>query len=140
MSDTVLCVHASEPSGNSNETKTKVRFSEISGYEHYEIKHNVIRVLNEWEGPREAPYLTCDHPEKQKPLCHIPERQTSKLAWWLSGKEPACNIGDLGSIPGSGTTLRRKWQPSPVFLPGKSHEQTGRLQSTGSQGQTQPRD
>ena len=22
------------------------------------------------------------------------------LPWWLSGKEPACNVGDLGSIPG----------------------------------------
>ena len=24
------------------------------------------------------------------------------LPWWLSGKESACNAGDLGSIPGSG--------------------------------------
>ena len=24
------------------------------------------------------------------------------LLWWLSGKEPACNVGDIGSIPGSG--------------------------------------
>ena len=24
------------------------------------------------------------------------------LAWWLSGKEPACNSGDMGVIPGSG--------------------------------------
>ena len=24
------------------------------------------------------------------------------LLWWLSGKEPACNAGDMGSIPGSG--------------------------------------
>ena len=24
------------------------------------------------------------------------------LHWWLSGKEPACNAGDLGSILGSG--------------------------------------
>ena len=24
------------------------------------------------------------------------------LCWWLSGKEPACNAGDLGSISGSG--------------------------------------
>ena len=24
------------------------------------------------------------------------------LAWWLSGRESACNAGDLGSIPGSG--------------------------------------
>ena len=24
------------------------------------------------------------------------------LPWWLSGKEFACNAGDVGSIPGSG--------------------------------------
>ena len=24
------------------------------------------------------------------------------LPWWLSGKESACQVGDLGSIPGSG--------------------------------------
>ena len=24
------------------------------------------------------------------------------LLWWLSGKEPTCNAGDMGSIPGSG--------------------------------------
>ena len=35
------------------------------------------------------------------------------------GKESACNAGDLGLIPRSG----RKWQPTPVFLPGESHGQ-----------------
>ena len=24
------------------------------------------------------------------------------LPWWLSGKESACNVGDLGFIPGLG--------------------------------------
>ena len=37
-------------------------------------------------------------------------------------KASACNVGDLGSIPGSGRfPWRRKWQPTPVFLPGESH-------------------
>ena len=27
------------------------------------------------------------------------------LAWWLSSKESACNVGDPGSIPGSGRSL-----------------------------------
>ena len=36
---------------------------------------------------------------------------------------PAC-AGDTGSIPGLGRSLgERKWQPTPVFLPGKSHGQ-----------------
>ena len=41
------------------------------------------------------------------------------------GKESACSTGDArdsGSIPGSGRFFwRRKWQPTPVFLPGKFH-------------------
>ena len=37
-------------------------------------------------------------------------------------KASACNAGDLGLIPGSGRfPWRRKWQPTPVFLPGESH-------------------
>ena len=37
-------------------------------------------------------------------------------------KESACNVGDPGSIPGLGRfPWRRKWQPTPVFLTGKSH-------------------
>ena len=36
------------------------------------------------------------------------------------GKESACNAGDQGLIPGWGKIpWRRKWQPTPVFLPGK---------------------
>ena len=43
---------------------------------------------------------------------------------WLSGKEPACQAGDLGSIPGLGRfPWRRKWQPTPLFLSRKSHGQ-----------------
>ena len=59
-------------------------------------------------------------------------------------KEPACHAGDLASIPGSGSYPRegngyplqcsclewvaipfsriREWLPTPVFLPGESHE------------------
>ena len=35
-------------------------------------------------------------------------------------KNPPANSGDAGSIPSS-VPVRRKWQPTPVFLPGKSH-------------------
>ena len=39
------------------------------------------------------------------------------------GKESACNVGDLSMIPGLGRYPgKRKWQPTPVFLPGKFHE------------------
>ena len=50
----------------------------------------------------------------------------------LDGKASAYNVGDLGSIPGK-IPWRKKWQPTPVFLPGKSHgpDGPGRLQSMG---------
>ena len=36
----------------------------------------------------------------------------------------ACSVGDLGSILGSGRSPGEgKWQPTPIFLPGTSHEQ-----------------
>ena len=48
----------------------------------------------------------------------------TRLPWWLSGKEFACQAGDAGSIPGLGKIpWKRKWQPSPVLLSGKSHGQ-----------------
>ena len=44
-------------------------------------------------------------------------------------KNPATKAGatgDTGSIPGDGKILwNRKWQPTPVFLPGISNGQTG---------------
>ena len=37
---------------------------------------------------------------------------------------PAGEVRDTGSIPGLGRfPWRRKWQPTPVFLPGESHGQ-----------------
>ena len=40
------------------------------------------------------------------------------------GKEFACSLRDLGSIPGSGRSPREgDWLPTPVFLPGESHGQ-----------------
>ena len=50
--------------------------------------------------------------------------RTWGLPWWLSGKESACQCRRcrfdpcVRKIPWS-----RKWLPTPVFLPGKSHEQ-----------------
>ena len=64
------------------------------------------------------------------------------ISFWTSlvaqsVKVSAYDAGDPGSIPGSGRSpWRRKWQFTPVLLPGKSHEwmeEPGRLQSMGSQ-------
>ena len=44
------------------------------------------------------------------------------LPWWLSGKESACQCRRPGFDPWvRKSPWRRKWQPTPVFLPGKSH-------------------
>ena len=57
------------------------------------------------------------------------------LPWWLSGKESACNAGDNMFNPWSAKIpWRMKWEPTPVFLPGKSHgQEPGGLQSMESQ-------
>ena len=39
-------------------------------------------------------------------------------------KNPPANAGNTGSVPGSGRPPgEKKWQPTPIFLPGKSHGQ-----------------
>ena len=46
------------------------------------------------------------------------------LPRWLSGKEPTCQCRRRRFYPWAGKTpWRRKWQPTPVFLPGESHGQ-----------------
>ena len=47
-------------------------------------------------------------------------------------KNLPASAGDLGSVITGKVPWRRKWQPPPVFLPGKSHRQEpGGLQSVG---------
>ena len=57
------------------------------------------------------------------------------------GKESACHVGDLGSIPVGEIPWRRKWQPTPVFLPVESPwtEKPDRLQSGAGGGVTKSR-
>ena len=59
------------------------------------------------------------------------------------GKESAFNMGDTGSIPWlRRSPWRRKWQPTPVFLPGELipwTEEPGGLQSMGLQSWTRLR-
>ena len=44
------------------------------------------------------------------------------LPWWLTGKEYACQAGDDRVEK---VFWRREWQPTPAFLPGESHGQSG---------------
>ena len=51
-------------------------------------------------------------------------------------KNPPAKAGDVGSVPGVGRSPgERKWQPTPVFLPGEIPwtEEPDRLQFMGSQ-------
>ena len=55
-------------------------------------------------------------------------------AWWLSGKESACNSGDVGLIPGSGRSPKEMATHSSIFaweIPWIG--EPGRLQFMGSQ-------
>ena len=46
------------------------------------------------------------------------------LPWWLNSKESAYQCGKHRFSPWVGKILwRRKWQLTPIFLPGKSHRQ-----------------
>ena len=54
--------------------------------------------------------------------CHA--RKSTGLPWLLSGKESAFQRRRLGFDPYVGKIpWRRNWQHTPVFLPGKSHDQ-----------------
>ena len=47
-----------------------------------------------------------------------------ELPWWLSGTESACQCRRCRLNPWVGKIhSRRKWQLTPVFLPGESHKQ-----------------
>ena len=53
---------------------------------------------------------------------HLQLTTLQEFPRWLSGKESACQRRKRGFSPWLGKIpWRRKWQPPPVFLPGKSH-------------------
>ena len=61
------------------------------------------------------------------------------LPWWLSGKQSTCQCRRLGFSPWVGKIpWRRKWQPTPVFLPWEIlwTEEPNRLQSMASKKQS----
>ena len=64
---------------------------------------------------------------RAKGSVHLGALLTGGFPGGLSQKESTCNsghTGELGLIPGSGRfSWRRKWPPTPVFLPGESQGQ-----------------
>ena len=80
-----------------------------------------------WPSPKDKRRLSVgplEGPERENDLGLSWCKCIKGLPWWLSGKESACQCKRhkfdswIGKIP-----WRRKWQPIPVFLPGKSHGQ-----------------
>ena len=69
--------------------------------------------------PREATSFSWWHSSN-----FLPPQGTCWLPCWLSGKESACLMQEtwVQSLDGE-DPQRTKWQPTPVFLPGKSHGQ-----------------
>ena len=59
------------------------------------------------------------------------------LPRWQSGKENACQCRRHGFSSWLRKIPWRKWQRTPVFLPGKSHGQRSLVGYMGSQSQTQ---
>ena len=54
----------------------------------------------------------------------LTSRSLTEVPDGLVVKNLPANVGDAGLIPESGRSpRRRKWQPTPVCLPGKSHGQ-----------------
>ena len=58
----------------------------------------LVTIAKTWKQPK------CISTAEQIKIWYI---NNGGLPWWLSGKESACNAGDLGSIPGSGISLGR---------------------------------
>ena len=100
--------------------------------------------FNPWCGTKILHAVWCGQREKKKPPCHAcirnirghcpswtkvtsnmqtnRHRQSEWLPRWLSGKEFACCCRRRGfNLWIRKICWRRQWQPTPVFLPGKSH-------------------
>ena len=62
------------------------------------------------------------------------EKSTNYLEWWLGGKEATCQCKRPGFDPWvRKIPWRRKWQATPVSLPGESHQE-GSLVGYSPQG------
>ena len=83
-----------------------------------------------WSG---VPLPPLKHESNLSHFPHLPARSNlystfclykfAMLPWWLSGKKSACQCNRCGFDPWLKIPWRRKWQPTPVFLPGESHGQ-----------------
>ena len=78
-----------------------------------DLKFNLRKNEKEWRKPNKNHGLPV-----RKIVCFIEDFPSGS-----DGKASVYRAGDLDSIPGSEDPWRRKWQSTPVLLPGKSHGQ-----------------
>ena len=76
-------------------------------------------------GGKKEPFLWGEMTDASlSPACDVRAKahHVQRLARWLSGKEFTCQCRKWGFDPWVGKTplWRRKWQPTPVFVPGES--------------------
>ena len=69
-------------------------------------------------------YLLVFCPQRNNSVINWALENITGLPWWLSGKEFTCQCKKYELEPWvRKIPWKRKWQPTPVFLPGKSHGQ-----------------
>ena len=80
--------------------------------------NNVLASVQGW------PPAVCGPLVFRLPWDLLVSSSSHRLPWELSSKAPACQCRRRKFNPWVGKMpWRRKWQPTPVFLPGKSHGQ-----------------
>ena len=86
------------------------------GWHHWLNGQGLSKYLGDGEGQGS---LECCSPWGHEELGWLTEKQQydSWLPWWLSGRESTCKCKRQEFDPWSGIPWRRKWQPTPVFLP-----------------------
>ena len=78
-----------------------------------------------WRWNRQAWWLSCHETEEEESVVELRLSECLPgFPWWLSDKEFACWCRRCRFYPWVGKIpWRRKWQPTPVFLPGKRYGQ-----------------
>ena len=94
------------------------------------VPTNFQNILREWycllgsDQPALLVHVTSELGDTRAKLGSVRNTETPGLPWCLSGKESACQCRRWRFNPWARKTpWRRKWQPTPVFLPEKSYGQ-----------------
>ena len=99
--------------------KEELQFSNPSCFFFLTENYNLYKILlkNQFQiwicSNRLYVYIEINVSQHSFPLYFFLRFLTPFNPWWLTGKETACNAGDLGSTPGSGRSPG-KWNGDPL--------------------------